>query len=156
MRRDASTCVSTSLIKVGHVVQFDILTETGSHRLVKASTGGYPNLSTNIAGVAAAADESDGSTAGLGDGKRPISFWAADKNTEFLFQTNIAGTASTLVGTGLALKFDSTLNCHYLAANSTAGDQRVTVTQVINPGDTNGFVVGRFFSSAVSPAVDPR
>lgn len=158
LTRDASTCVSTARIVVGNVVQFDILTETASHRLVRTSTaGGHPNLSTNIAGVAAASDTSDGSTSGLGEGKRPISFWAANATTEFLFPTKIAGTASTLVGTPLALGFDSSLGIHYLVGhNSTVGDARVFVTEVINPGDTNGYVVGYFQSTAVSPAVQPR
>jgi hypothetical protein len=154
--RDASTCASTATIKMGQVVQFDILTETASHRLVRASTAaGHPNLSTNYAGVAAASDASDGSTLAA-NGARPLTFWAATPATEFLFPTKIAGVASTLVGTGLALGFDSTLGIHYLAANSTAGDLRVTVTEVLNPGDTNGYVAGVFFSTACSPAVAPR
>lgn len=157
MTADASTCVSTAAIKVGNVVQFDIVSDTASHRLVRASTAaGHPNLSTNIAGVACASDTSDGSTTGLGDGLRPITFWAADPNTQFIFPTKIAGTASTLRGTALALGFDSSLGIHYLAANSSAGDLRVWVTDVINPGDTNGYVVGRFFSTAVSPRVWTR
>lgn len=156
LTRDASTCASTALIKVGRVVQFDIVSETASHRLVRASTAEGVILSTNIAGIAAATDTSDGSTLGLGEGKRPIQFWAADAATEFLFPTNIAGVASTLVGTGLALTWDSTRGVHFLAANSSAGNLRVWITEVPNPGDTNGYVVGRFFSTAVSPVVWTR
>lgn len=155
LTRDASTCASTAVIHLGNVVQFDIVSESASHRLVRASTAaGHPNLSTNIAGVAAATDTSDGSTLSA-NGARPLTFWAADANTEFLFPTKVA-TASTLEGTNLALGFDSTLGIHYLTANSTAGDRRVQVTEVPNPGDTNGYVVGRFLSTAVSPAIWPR
>jgi hypothetical protein len=53
----------------------------------------------------------------------------------------------------MSLEFDSSLAIHYLRANSTAGDQRVRITEVINPGDTNGYVAGVFLSSACSPAV---
>ena len=131
-------------------MQFDILTETASHRLVRASTAaGHPNLSTNFAGIAAGSDTSDGSTFNATT-RRRMSYWAADENTEFLFPTKVV-TADTLVGTALALGFDSTLGFHYLAANSTAGDRRVWVTEVENPGDTNGRVWGRFTSTAVSP-----
>ncbi len=154
---DASTCTTANLIKVGHVVQFDA-TSTATHRIVLASTGGSPNLSTNIVGIAAQADTSDGSTLGLGERKRQLSVYAADPATEFLFPTNIAGTASTLVNTGLALKWDSTLGIHLAVANSTAGDQRIWVTEVPDwsLGDTNGFVVGRFLSTAVAPAINGR
>lgn len=153
---DASTAVSTSLIVFGHVVQFDA-TDGVTHRIVKCSTaGGHPNLSTNIVGVAAASDTSDGSTSGLGERKRQIPVYAADGNTEFLFPSKISNVASTLVNTALALGYDSTLNFHYLQANSTAGDRRVWVTEVQNPGDTNGFLWGRFFSTACAPAVQNR
>jgi len=154
---DASTAVSTALIKVGQVVQFDTGTSSAAHRVIRCSTaGGHPNLSTEFAGIAAASDTSDGSTTGQGEGKRQISVWAADANTEFLFPTKIAGVASTLVGTALALGFDSTLAIHYLAANSTAGDRRVWVTEVPNPGDTNGYVAGYFTSTAINPTVGRR
>lgn len=156
LTRDASTCASTATIKVGQVVQFDILTESASHRLIRASSAaGHPVLSSGIAGIAAASDASDGSTLSA-NGARPLTFWPAIPGRKFLFPTKIAGTASTLIGTGLALGYDSSLGIHYLAANSTAGDHVVRVTDVINPGDTNGFVVGVFYSTAVSPGVSPR
>ena len=155
LTRDASTCASTATIKVGQVVQFDIVSETASHRVVRASTAEGVILTTNVCGIAAATDASDGSTLSA-NGARPVTVWAADANTEFLFPTNIAGVASTLVGTGLALHWDSTRTIHFLGANSTAGNLRVWVTEVPNPGDTNGYVVGRFFSTAVSPAVWTR
>ena len=153
---DASTAVSTSLIVAGQVVQFDV-TDGATHRIVKASTaGGHPLLSTSIVGIAAASDVSDGSTSGLSERKRQIPVWAADGNTEFLFPSKISNVASTLVNTALALGYDSTLNFHYLAANSTAGDRRVWVTEVQNPGDSNGYLWGRFFSTACAPAAQNR
>jgi len=154
---DASTAASTALIQAGQVVQFDV-TGSATHRIVRASTAaGHPNLSTNYAGIAAASDVSDGSTTGLGEGKRLISVWAADGDVEFVFPTKIAGIASTLVGTALALGYDSTLAFHYLAANSTAGDRRVWVTGLYDaPGDTNGRVYGKFASTAISPIVVTR
>jgi len=145
----ASTCASTARIVAGQVVQLDA-TSTSNHKIIRASTAaGHPNLSTNIIGIAAQSD--DGTVT-----DPPLSVWAQDGNTEFIFPTKIAGTGSSLVGTALALGFDSTLAIHYLAANSTAGDLRVWVTDVLNPGDTNGYVVGRFFSTAVAPAVWTR
>lgn len=152
---DASTTANAGqLIKVGQVVQFDGGASSAAHRIVQASTGGSPLLSTSIVGVAAQADTSDGSTTNLGDGKRQISVWAA--GGEFKFQTNISNIQSTVVNTGLALKWDSTLGCHYLVANSSAADQAVWVTEVLSPGDTNGFVAGRFFSTRVAPAIINR
>lgn len=145
----ASTCASTARIVSGQVVQLDA-TSTSNHKVIRASTAaGHPNLSTTIVGVAAQTD--DGTTT-----DPMLSIWAQDANTEFIFPTKIAGTASSLVGTALALGFDSTLAIHYAVANSTAGDLRIWVTDVINAGDTNGFVVGRFVSTAVAPAVWTR
>jgi hypothetical protein len=155
---DASTCANAAaLIKSGQVVQFDA-TSSATHRLVQASTGANPNLSTNFVGIACGNDTSDGSTTGQGEGKRPISVWAAEPNTEFLFPTNVAGTTPGLVNTAMALKWDSTLGIHYAVANSTAGETRITVTEVPDwtVGDTNGFVVGRFLSTAVAIAISPR
>lgn len=153
---DASTCGSTARIAVGNVVQFDA-TDSAAHRLVRTSTGTLGGiLSTNIVGVAAAADESDGSTSGLGEGKRPISVWAAAPGTEFIFPAE-GVLASTLVNRGRALKWDSTLGIHVcLVSNSTAAVLPVQITQVLNPGDTNGYVVGRFQSTAVAPAIASR
>ncbi len=153
MTFDASTCVSTNLIKVGDVVQFDA-TDSAAHRIVRSSTGTLGGiLSTNYVGVAAQADTSDGSTAGLGEGKRPISVWAARAEAEFKFPA--AGTiASTLVNQARALKWDSTLSIHVVAlGNSTAAVLPVLITQVFNPGDSNGYVAGRFVPSAVAPVV---
>ena len=150
--RHASTCASTALIQYGNIVIADA-TDTAAFRVIRASTAaGHPQVLANIIGVAASADTSDGSTSGLSAG-RPINIYAADGATEFLFPSKISAVASTLVGTALAVGWDSTLNFHYLTTNSTAGDRRVNVTEVQNPGDTNGFLWGRFQSTAVSVAV---
>lgn len=156
----ASTCASTARIGVGQVVSFD-LTDTAAHRIVRCATaaGADPILSTSIAGVSAQADDSDGSTTGLSNPlNRRLSVWLADPNTEFVFPTKVV-VASTLVGTCLELTWDSTLSIHHLSANSTAGDRRVWVTG-IEPttaiGDTGGFLIGKFTSTAVSPAVTLR
>lgn len=154
LTRDASTCASTATIRVGNVVKFDIVTETASHRLVRASTTAGIDLSTNIAGIAAQSDTSDGSTLSA-NGARPLTFWAADQNTEFLFPSKIAGTASSLVGTILILGWDSTNQIHYADAGQ-GSSGRIYCTEVITVGDTNGWIVGRFLSTAVSPAIWPR
>lgn len=152
---EASTCVSTALIQYGQVVSFDIDASSASHRVVRCSSasGQNPILSTSIAGVAAEADASDGSTLGVGP-NRKIAVYLADNATEFLFPTKLV-IASTCIGLSYELSWDSTLACHHLSANSTAGDCRLTVTDIVpgTLGDTGGYFVGRFQSSACSPIV---
>jgi hypothetical protein len=143
----ASTAASTAVIRVGQVVSFDA-TSTSSHRLIRCSTGATAIVSTTIAGVAAG-EFTPGTTT------QPISVWAADGVTEFKFPTKLV-TTPALQGSIMSLEYDSTLAIHHLRDNSTAGDQRVRVTEVLNPGDTNGYVVGVFISSACSPAVCQR
>jgi len=159
---EASTSVSTSRIAFGQVVSFD-LESSATHRLVRCSTGGggqAPILSTSIAGVSAGADLSDGSTGDaaypLGP-KRTIPVYVADHDTEYEFPTKIV-LASTIIGLGYELSWDSTLSIHHVTVNSTAGDQRVFITgfDPARAGDTGGFVFGRFFSTAVSPIVQAR
>ncbi len=146
----ASTRASTAAITPGVVVHFDT-TSTSNHKIIRCSSAVATALqSTTIVGVAAAPDPADGSV----DPK--ISVWAADANTEFIFPTKIAGTASSLVGTPLSLCWDSTLNINYAMASSSAGTEAIWCTDVINPGDTNGYIVGKFFSTRVSPAVWTR
>lgn len=154
---EASTAVSTALIQYGQVVSFD-LESSATHRVVRCSTasGATPILSTSIAGVSASADTSDGSTLGLGP-NRTVSVYLADDDAEFSFPTKIV-LASTIIGLGYELSWDSTLGIHHLTVNSTAGDQKVYITGFDNSkaGDTGGFVYGRFFSTAVSPIVAAR
>jgi hypothetical protein len=146
----ASTRASTEAITAGVVVQFD-LTSTSHHKVIRCSSAVATALqSTTIVGVAAAADPVDGSV----DPK--ISVWAADGAATFIFPTKIAGTASSLVGRALSLCWDSTLNINYAMASSAGGTEAIWCTDVINPGDTNGYVVGKFFSTRVSPGVWTR
>ncbi len=148
----ASTVASTETIRPGQVVSFLLGTGTSAHRLVRCSSAAAGILSTSIAGIAAAAYGPADGTASTGS----IAVWVADGVTEFKFPTKIAGTTPELVGTIMGLNYDSSLAINFLAVNSTAGDQRVRVTEVLNPGDTNGFVAGVFISSACSPAVCQR
>ena len=143
----ASTRASTAAIAPGQVVQFDG-TSTSNHKIIRTSSNAALNglLPVTVAGVAAQADPADGSV----DPK--ISVWTADGDTEFIFPTKIAGTASSLVGTALSLAYDSSLAINFLMASTGAGEM-VWVTEVPSPGDTNGFVVGKFQSSRVSNAV---
>ena len=154
---ETSTAASTALIKFGQVLSFD-LESSATHRVVRCSTasGVTPILSTSIAGVSAGEDTSDGSTLGLGP-TRKVAVYAADADTEFLFPTKMV-IASTCIGLGYELSWDSTLSFHHISANSTAGDQRVYVTgfDPATAGDTGGFMTGRFFSTATSPIVLAR
>lgn len=151
---ELSTAASTALIAYGQVVSFD-LTSSATHRVVRCSTasGQTPILSTSFAGVSAGADTSDGSTLGLGP-TRTLPVFVADNNTEFLFPTKLV-IASTCVGLDYELSWDSTLSIHHLSANSTAGECTLTVTDTIpgTLGDTGGYFVGRFKSTACSPIV---
>jgi hypothetical protein len=154
-----STAVSTAVIAAGQVVSFD-LTDTAAHRIVRCSTGvgAAPILSTSICGVSASGSTSDGSTTGLSNANnRRIDVWLADGATEFKFPTKLV-LASTLVGTALELSWDSTLSHHHLSANSTGGDLRVWVTEIVpgTVGDTGGYLIGQFTSTAVSPTVRMR
>lgn len=145
----ASTRASTAAITPGVVVQFD-LTSTSHHKIIRCSSGvATALLSTTIAGIAAQGEDTS-----VTDG--PISVWAADNNTEFIFPTKIAGTASSLVGQPFAICWDSTLNINYAAPSTAGGTEAIWVTEVINAGDTNGSIVGRFFSTRVSPSVWTR
>lgn len=152
---DESTSVSTSVIAGGQVVMFDA-TDGATHRIVRASTasGQTPIMAVNVVGVSAGGTGSDGSSGTIGQESRKVTVYLATADAEFLFPTKVI-IASTLVNTGLELSWDSTLGIHHLSANSTAGDQTVRVTGVIpgTVGDTGGFIVGRFFSSVVAPAI---
>src|SRR5688572_1117832 len=152
---DESTSVSTSVIAGGQVVMFDA-TDGATHRIVRCSTasGATPILATNIVGVSAGGTGSDGSSGTVGSEARKVSVWQAAPDVEFLFPTKMV-IASTVVNTGLELSWDSTLGIHHVSANSTVGDHLVRITGVIpgTVGDTGGYLIGRFFSSAVALAV---
>lgn len=151
---EPSTCVSTALIRYGDVVQFDVNVSSNNFRIVKSSTmANVPNvLSSAFLGIAVDADASDGSTLGQGT-KQKVTVVLADNQTEFLWPTKatVAQHQSTLVNTRRAIGYDSTLGMFYCdVANSTAGDASLLVTDVIDPGSSNGQVVAKFLSTAVA------
>lgn len=142
---------SSNRIKYGDVVQFDVNVATANHRLVRSSTmAAAPTvLSTAFAGIAGntpastATDEAPGPTGG-------VQVYLATPATEFLFITSAAGTVhvSSLVGTRRNIGYDSTNNIFYAnIGNTSGGDGNIVITEVIEPGTTNGFVVAKFVSS---------
>lgn len=154
---EESTCASTAVIGAGNVVVQDS-TGGGSvaHRILRCSSAadGTPYLASVIVGVAAQGSTSDGSTTGLGTFGRKLPVFVADPGTEFAFPFK-GVIASTLVGASLELTWDSTSNFSYVGINSTATDGRVYITGIHQNsalGDTGGFLIGRFHSSAVLPA----
>lgn len=150
---DESTAASTATIAVGQVVAFDA-TDGATHRIIRCSSAAGRLMPANIVGISAAGSTSDGSTTGIGSIGRKLTVWAAAPELEFKFPFK-GVIASTLVNTGLALHWDSTLSIHEVAANSTAANLTVRITDVIpgTVGDTGGYLVGRFFSSVVAPSV---
>lgn len=147
-----STGISTATIAFGDVVQFDVNVATANHRVVKASSmANVPNvLSTAFLGVAV---EDDPVTVGQTVRSHQILVCMADKDTEFKWPTKLAGTAheSSLVGRSKAIAYDSSLGMFYLdSANSTAGDASLVITEVIDPGTSNGYVAAKFLSTAVA------
>lgn len=154
---EPSTAASTALIKYGDVVQFDVNVSSNSFRIVKSSTmATAPTvLSSVFLGIALAADDSDGSTTTQGS-KNKIPVCIANADTEILFpsKATVAQHTSTLVNTRRTLGYDSTLGMFYLdLANSSAGDASLVVTDVIDPGSSNGQVLARFLSTSVARVV---
>lgn len=152
-----STCISSAAIRYGDVVQFDVNVATANHRIVKSSTmANQPNvLSTAFLGIAVEGSVDVGSSiaAGSEGGGSKLLVCIGNVNTEFKWPTKLAGTAhlSSLVGTRRAIAYDSTLGMFYAdVANSTAGDASLVITDVIDPGTTNGYVAAKFLSTAVS------
>lgn len=147
-----STFAAGSSIVFGDIVTLDVNVSSNNFRIVKGSTGGDPNLSTAFVGLALANDTSDGSTLGLTN-RASIPIAVARDGEEFIFPTKctVAQHQSTLIGTQRALGYDSTLAIFYCnVANSTAGDARLKITDVLDPGSSNGYVVARFLSTAVT------
>ena len=151
-----STTVSSAVIAYGDVVQFDVNVATANHRIVKSSTmANVPNvLSTAFLGIAVEADGSTVSANAPADINVVVCI--ANKDTEFKFPTKLAGSAhaSSKVGVRAALAYDSTLSMFYAdPGNSTAGDASLVITEIIDPGTTNGFVAAKFLSTAVARLV---
>ena len=161
-----STAVSTARITRGDVVEFDHLVATGTFRIRRdliAST----TPSTGILGIAAGSDTfSDAAGTGLTTNGQagfansgipntiPV-YMAA--GTEFIGHcTGVSN--STMVGQTKILSRDSTLNIWVVQRNagelgaSTLADQRIIVTEIPYPGDTNGPVVFRFLRENPLPS----
>lgn len=163
---EASTAASSAVrIHVGDIVQFDTAVASNSHRLTMArSTGGNGgNLlginGAQLVGVAIEADDSDGSTKGLGTGRK-IGVAIFDRQTEFLAYTRWAGpVTSTMIGTGRSIIYDSTHHIWQIdSTNSTAALQTAIIVDVPDQyiGDTGAPVVFRISpSSLVSVAIRP-
>lgn len=155
---EASTSASTNRIVVGDLVQFDTSVSSASHRVAKASsTGGNGGnlLGINgdkLLGVAMTADESDGSTLGLGP-TRTIGVALFDGITEFLAYTRWAGpVTSTMIGTQRSIIHDSTLRIWQIdSTNSTAAVQTAIITDVPAQyiGDTGAPVAFRIAISTL-------
>lgn len=146
---------STALIRYGDVVQFDVNVATANHRIVKSSTmANVPNvLSTAFLGLAVEADASSVSADSPGGEDQKVLVCIATKDTEFKWPTKLAGAnhVSSLVGQRKAIGYDSTLGMFYCdAGNSTAGDASLVITDLIDAGTTNGFVVAKFLSTATA------
>lgn len=155
---EASTAAAAAKIVYGDLVQFDTATSSNSHRIMRArSTGGNGgNLlginGNNLLGVAVTADESDGSTLGLGP-KRTIGVALFDGHQSFMAYTRWAGpVTSTMVGQTRSIIYDSTLKIWQIdSTNSTAALQTAIITDVPEAyiGDTGAPVVFRISVSTL-------
>lgn len=156
---EESTAASTSLIAYGQVVSLDVAQATAGHRIVQCSSAEGVLLSTSVVGVAAEAStgvKTMNSTAGSTNAE--LGVYVADQQTEFLMPFKGTIASSLAGGVALELGWDSTNRHNYVGPNSTAGDRRFWVTQVLpgTAGDTNGFVVGKFTSTIVPAFVANR
>lgn len=152
-----SSCASTATIQFGNVVQLDGGSSGDAHRIIRCSsgTGTAPLLLAGIVGVAAQGSTSDGSTATLTPyTNRHLSVWVADADTEFKFPTREV-IRPAMIGLGCEVNWDSTLNISLVSLASTAGDARFVITDVLPAtiGDTGGYVIGRFHSTAVASVI---
>jgi hypothetical protein len=152
---EPSTAASTALIRYGDVVSFDVNTSSNNFRIVKSTSSSNAVLSSVYLGIALGADDSDGSTTGQGS-KNKIPVCLADHTTEFLFPTKatVAQHQSTLVNTRRAIVYDSTLAIYYCdVANSSAAEASLLITDVLDPGSSNGQVLAKFHSTSVARTV---
>lgn len=156
---EASTVASTATgIRTGDIVQFDTATASNSHRIVVAQStgGGGANLlginGSALVGVAIEPDTSDGSTKGLGTGRK-IGVAVFDRQTEFLGYTRWAGpVTSTMIGQARSIIHDSTLRIWQVdSTNSTAALMTCVITDVQDQyiGDSGAPVVFRISPSSL-------
>jgi hypothetical protein len=157
---EASTIATTAGgIREGDLVQFDTAVASNSHRIVVAqSTGGNGvNLlginGNMLLGVAVTKDDSDGSTKGLGTGRK-VGVALFDGQTEFLAYTRWSGpVTSTMIGQTRSIIRDSTNRIWQIdSTNSTAALQTALIVDVPDEfiGDTGAPVI---FKISVSTLV---
>lgn len=168
----ASTAVSTARITRGDVVEFDHLVATATFR-IRRDLINSTTPSTGILGIALGNDTfSDAAGTGLTTNGQQNFVNAGTPNTvpvcmafgtEFIAHcTGVSN--STMLGQTKVLTRDSTLNIWVIqraagqVGESTLADQRIRITEVPYPGDTNGPLVFRFLTqnplpSSVSTAV---
>lgn len=135
-----STGVSSLAINLGQLVISDTRTSTCEHRIKASIVSGE----ANIVGIAA---EGVSGAAAVVDTEIPV--WEANPLVEFRANTKGGALVSSIVGSARTLAWDSTLNINYVDVGaSTAGDNRVVVTELIDAiGDTGGAVAFRFLAS---------
>jgi hypothetical protein len=144
---------SSQAIAYGDIVQFDVNTASNGFRVVKCSTGSSGAvLSTAVVGVALGPDTSDGSTLGLATRQTiPVALGRDDMEFIFPAKCSVAQHQSTCINTDRTVAWDSTLGIFALDfVESTAAKQIVRITDVLDPGSSNGYFVGKFRSTNVS------
>lgn len=162
----ASTAVSTARIIRGDVVEFDHLVATATFR-VRRDLIASTTPSTGIVGIALGNDTfSDAAGTGLTTNGQSHFVNAGQPNTvpvclarhtEFIGHcTGVSN--STMLGQAKVLTRDSTLNIWVIqraagqVGESTLSDQRIVITEVPYPGDTNGPLVFRFLQQNPQPS----
>ena len=117
------TPISTNAaIQIGRVVTLDYTANSTNVGQIKASSAVNHFHAVGIAGAAVAAGSS-------GVANSPIPVYEANPNVEFVGNLEGGVSASSLIGTRKALRFDSTLNIQVVdLANSSAGDARIVIT----------------------------
>lgn len=166
----ASTAVSTAVIKYGDIVSRDTTVSTGGFRIRRAYAGGGTGanllaIGQTIVGIAVEADASDGSNSPLVDGSsgtpgaalnRLIGVAVAEPGCEYLGYLTAGASASSNNGSERCVRYDSTNHVFLVdSTNSTAALMTVIQTGVPEGtvGDTNGPVYFKFLSSNVFAGV---
>lgn len=144
--RPISTGISSNAIYLGALMKLDDRTSTCTHRVCPTSTT-TDQLLMGIAGATLT-----GASATV-DTEIPV--WDANPMVEFKAVTKGGTLASGDVGAGKALAWDSTLRILYVdLGNSSAGDARVLITQLVDAvGDSGGYVAFRFMTESRESSV---
>lgn len=133
-----STGISSAAINLGGLIRLDDRSTAVTNRVYQTVTPIEPLL----AGIAAEAVTTPQAAASV----THIPVWEANPMVEFKAVTKNGTLQPEHVGSGKALAWDSTLNLLYVdLGNSSAGDARVLVTELIDQvGDSGGYVAFRF------------